>query len=198
MAMTTATTMMPSGVDARTLRAWLDRGDPVKVLDVRSPAEYEAAHISGAFNVPLDTLDVYRGAIRRVAEPVVLVCRTGQQAAQAAVKLEEAGMPDVHVLQGGLLAWEGAGAPVRRGRQRWDLERQVRLVAGSLVLSGVLASTVFKPAKWLAAGVGAGLIVAALTNTCTMARLLGKLPYNRAANCDVQAVVRQLTAGALN
>jgi len=61
------------------------------------------------------------------------------------------------------------------------------------VLSGVLASTVAPRAKWVSGAVGAGLTFAALSNTCAMGMLLTKLPYNRAANCDVDRVVRDLT-----
>jgi rhodanese-related sulfurtransferase len=101
-------------------------------------------------------------------------------------------MPNLHVLEGGILAWEQAGGAVRRGRQRWELERQVRLVAGSLVLAGVLGSVLFEPAKCLSGAVGAGLTFAALSNTCAMGMLLSKLPYNRAATCEVDTAIARL------
>jgi hypothetical protein len=76
--------------------------------------------------------------------------------------------------------------------QRWDLERQVRLVAGSVVLSSILGSIVVPRLKWLAAGMGGGLAVAALTNSCAMGMLLSRLPYNPGSACDPQAMVAQL------
>ena len=191
--MTTATNMTTSrAVDAGTLRAWLSGDAPVHVVDVRTPAEFESAHIPGSYNVPLDTLDEHRADLRHLTERVVLVCRSGNRAGQAERKLAEVGLPNIAVLEGGMIAWEQAGGEVRRGRQRWDLERQVRLVAGSLVLASVLGSVAFKPAKWLAGAVGAGLTLAALTNTCAMGNLLSKLPYNQAATCDVSTVVAKL------
>uniref|UniRef100_UPI00403FFEEE YgaP family membrane protein n=1 Tax=Streptomyces sp. DSM 41540 TaxID=3448657 RepID=UPI00403FFEEE len=78
------------------------------------------------------------------------------------------------------------------GAQRWDLERQVRLVAGSIVLSSVLGSIASPKLKWVAAAIGAGLTTAALTNTCAMGMMLAKRPYNRGASCDAQSVVEQL------
>lgn len=172
----------------------LARAEEIKIIDVRTPAEFESIHIPGSYNVPLDTLGEHRDEIcRHLTEPVVLVCRSGNRAAQAERKLAEAGLTSVHVLAGGIAAWESAGAPVRRGRARWDLERQVRLVAGSLVLGGVVASAFFGPAKWLAGAVGAGLATAALTNTCTLGMLLARLPYNRGASCDLDSVVARLT-----
>lgn len=102
-------------------------------------------------------------------------------------------MSRVHILDGGLSAWEAAGLPVNRGRHRWSMERQVRGIAGGLALAGGVAGlVVWRPLGGLAAGIGGGLLVSALTDTCTMARVLAKLPYNRGAGCDVDAVVRAL------
>ena len=63
----------------------------------------------------------------------------------------------MHILDGGITAWEAKGFAVNRGAQRWDLERQVRLVAGSIVLSSVLGSIAAPRLKWLAAAIGGGL-----------------------------------------
>jgi rhodanese-related sulfurtransferase len=185
-----------SVIDPSELRELLAAGRDVTLIDVRTPAEFETVHIPGSYNVPLDTLDEHRSELRGISHPVVLVCRSGGRASQAERKLVQAGLPNVRVLEGGMLAWQAAGAAVRRGQQRWELERQVRLVAGSLVVVSVLASTVYEPAKWLAGAVGAGLTFAALSNTCLMGNLLAKLPYNRAAACDVSAVVARLAEPA--
>jgi rhodanese-related sulfurtransferase len=176
------------------LREWLARSDAVRVLDVRTPAEFEATHIPGSYNVPLDTLREHRDDIRRhLDSDVVLVCRSGNRAEQAEQALRGAGLANVHVLDGGMLAWQQLGGPVRRGRQRWDLERQVRFVAGLVVLAGTLGSLIAAPLLWLAVVIGAGLTVAALTNSCLLSLLLAKLPYNRGAACDATQVVAQLT-----
>ena len=85
-------------------------------------------------------------------------------------------------------------APVTAGTPRWDLEGQVGLVAGSIVLLAVLASTLVEPIKWVAAFIVAGLTVAALTNTCAMGMLLAELPYNRGPRTDLDQVVTVLTS----
>ena len=90
-----------------------------------------------------------------------------------------------------MTAWQAAAAPVSRGRARWDLERQVRLVAGSIVLAAVLLGVGGPaPVKWLAGAIGAGLTVAALTDTCAMGMLLARLPYNRGARSDLDSVIQ--------
>ncbi|MFE6840863.1 rhodanese-like domain-containing protein, partial [Streptomyces sp. NPDC057705] len=144
-------------------------------------------------NVPLDTLREHRAELlTHLDEDVVLVCRSGARAAQAEQALAEAGLPNLPVLDGGMMAWEAAGAPVDRGEARWDLERQVRLIAGSVVLvTGVVG--VFVPgAHLIGTAIGAGLTFAALSNTCAMGMLLSKLPYNRGPRTDIRTVLAAL------
>jgi rhodanese-related sulfurtransferase len=182
----------PATLDAATLQQLLATGDDPRVIDVRTPGEFATAHIPCSVNVPLDLLREHRDELLpHLDERVVLVCRSGQRATAAEQALA-AGLPNLRILQGGITAWQAAGAALRTGRPRWDLERQVRLVAGSVVLVAVLASVAFEPAKWLAAFIGAGLTVAALTNTCAMGMLLAKLPYNRGPRTDLAAVVAAL------
>ncbi len=175
----------------------LGRPGAPRVLDVRTPGEFETAHIPGAYNVPLDLLREHRDELlEHLDETVVLVCRSGARASEAERALAEAGLPNVRVLDGGMVAWRTAGGAVNAGRPRWDLERQVRLVAGAIVLSSIAVSAVAPAARWVAGAVGAGLTVAAVTNTCLMGQLLAKLPYNRSASCDIESVVSQLASAA--
>lgn len=157
---------------------------PVAVLDVRTAAEYEAAHIPGSIPVSLDELRADTHTVASLLpDHAVVVCRSGQRAEQACRALATTGRDDLRILDGGIQAWEGTGGQVARGRERWDLERQVRLVAGGLVLTGVLASLAWPPALLLAGGVGAGLAIAAATDTCAMGMLLAKIPYDQGAAC---------------
>ncbi|NES31274.1 DUF2892 domain-containing protein [Micromonospora terminaliae] len=194
--MSTSETTGPATLDASTLRELIDSGRAPRLLDVRTPAEFETVHIPGAYNVPLDLLKEHREELRNhLDEDVVLICRSGARATQAERALAGAGLPNLKVLNGGMLAWQAADAPTKQGAARWDLERQVRLVAGSIVLLSVLASVFVPGLKWVAAFIGAGLTFAAVTNTCAMGMLLSRLPYNRGASCDLDTVVGQLREG---
>jgi rhodanese-related sulfurtransferase len=191
-----ATSMMsneiPAAIQAAEV-AELERSAGIKLLDVRSPAEFEAVHIPGSYNVPLDRLLEHRQELRGLEQPMVLVCRSGARARQAELLLREIGLWQLSVLDGGLQAWERAGLELVRGRQRWSLERQVRAIAGSLVLLGTLGSLlIWPPLIFLAVFVGAGLLFAGLTDTCLMGMLLSRLPYNRGATCDLPRVLAQL------
>jgi len=169
-----------------------------RVLDVRTPGEFETVHIRGAYNVPLDTLAEHAAEIRAgVAGPVVLVCQSGGRARKAEQALKAAGMADLHVLDGGMNAWTAAGMPVGGGSHRISLERQVRIVAGALAAAGgILGFTVNPVFALIPAFIGSGLLFAGLTNKCGMALLLSRLPYNR-ASCDVPAMVRALSSGTM-
>lgn len=71
----------------------LRSGAPPTLLDVRTPAEYETAHIVGAYNVPLDVVRQHRAEIReRLDGDVVFVCRSGQRATQAEEVLRGEGL----------------------------------------------------------------------------------------------------------
>ena len=168
-------------------------GAPVRILDVRTPGEFENRHIPGAYNVPLDQLAEHAPELRAVnGSVVVLVCQSGQRATRAEALLREAGMPGVHVLDGGMTAWIQAALPTRRTRARMSLERQVRIVAGSLVATSALAALLVSP-LWaaLSAAIGSGLVFAGITDTCTMGMLLARLPYNRGTSCDTETIVRR-------
>ena len=186
-----STSRMPPGA----LRDCLASGTDLRVLDVRTPAEFRTAHIPGSWNVPLDSLGECRAdLVAGLSGSVVLVCRSGARAEKAARALQEAGLESMSVLEGGIAAWEREGGALDRGRRGWELERQVRLAAGVLVLLGVLGSLALPALVWLSAFVGAGLVFAAVTDHCGMALLLARMPWNRAAPTDVRAVVAQLAA----
>lgn len=187
------TTPVPATIDSADLQRLLASPNPPRVLDVRTPGEFETVHMPGSYNVPLDLLREHREEIMsHVDDDVVLVCRSGQRAAQAEETLRRAGLSNVHILDGGITAWQAGGLPVNRGAQKWDLERQVRLVAGLIVALSVLASILVPGAQWVAFAIGAGLTFAAISNTCAMGMLLARLPYNRGATCDAQTVVSKL------
>lgn len=156
---------------------------PGVLIDVRTPAEYEEVHAEGATLFPLEqfSLESFRQIPGTDAGPVYVLCQTETRAKTAAEKLLAAGQNEVIVVQGGTRAWEAAGLPVVRGRKTISLERQVRITAGSLVVLGVLLGWFVN--RWffgLSGFVGAGLVFAGITDTCGMAMVLARAPWNQA------------------
>ena len=151
----------------------------LRCIDVRSPTEFAAGHIPAAINIPMDEIESRLGDLRPL-DHVVLVCQSGKRASMTHALLAHSGC-DLTVLGGGTDAWRQAGLPLVASTQsRWSLERQVRIGAGLLVLTGVVFG-LFLHRDWfyLAGIVGAGLIFAGTTNYCAMANLLALLPWNR-------------------
>jgi rhodanese-related sulfurtransferase len=148
-------------------------------VDVRTASEYAAGHVPGAINIPMEQIEARPGDLSPDC-PIVLICQSGVRARLTAALLEPR-RTDVTVLDGGTSAWVKAGFPVVvSAATRWALERQVRLVAGLLVVIGaVLALTVNPHWVYLSGFVGLGLVFAGLTNICAMASLLCKMPWNR-------------------
>jgi len=140
--------------------------------------------VPGVHLAPLDRLDATQLASENgfaKDQPVFLLCRTGSRAKQAAEKLEKSGYAQCCVVEGGTTAWTGAGLPVTRGTSNViPLERQVRIAAGAIVLTGVLLAQFVHPAFiWLSGFVGAGLMFAGITDWCGMGMLLAKAPWNQ-------------------
>jgi rhodanese-related sulfurtransferase len=156
-------------------------------LDVRSGSEFAAGHVPGAANIPLEELEARLDDVSAKV-PVVLICKSGMRAGIAGGMLKQR-RENVMVLNGGTEAWAKAGLPlvVNQGT-RWSLERQVRLVAGLIMLVGVvLAITINFKWIYLSGFIGLGLTFAGLTDICAMGALLAKMPWNRARVCAVPA-----------
>ncbi|HEY4050494.1 MAG TPA: rhodanese-like domain-containing protein [Acidobacteriaceae bacterium] len=152
------------------------------LIDVREYPEFAAGAIRGAQLVPLSKLPTHAPNWAKDS-PLVLICKSGRRATQAAEKLESMGFIKVSVLEGGVDRWAHEGLPLEvASRRPWALERQVRVAAGSfIVIFSALGFTVSPRFFWGAALVGAGLIFAGVSNTCMMGTVLSKMPWNRAA-----------------
>ncbi|MEU9763606.1 rhodanese-like domain-containing protein [Streptomyces sp. NPDC047985] len=186
----------PIALDADQARARLHE---LTVIDVRTPGEYVSGHLPEALNIPLDQIRRALPEIRRATErgDVLVVCASGARSESACELLAEQGIPAA-TLTGGTSAWAAAGHDLERPvacdtRARWSMERQVRFTAGTVVLLGLLLGLLVHPAfQILSAGVAGGLVFSALTNTCGMAVLLAKLPYNRPRSTDLAATLAAL------
>ncbi|MFE6778591.1 rhodanese-like domain-containing protein [Streptomyces sp. NPDC057702] len=187
--------MIPTALTADQAHARLHE---LTVIDVRTPGEYASGHLPGAHNIPLDHLDVALPALRAATDrgDLLVVCASGARSAQACQRLADQGITAA-TLTGGTTAWTRLGHDTDRPadtRAPWAMDRQVRLAAGSLVLTGLVAGRRWNAARWLSAGVAGGLVFSALTNTCGMAKILAQLPYNQPKATDLDATLAALTA----
>ena len=169
------------------------------VIDVRTPAEYASGHLPGAVNIPLDHIKRALPDIRHASErgEVLVVCASGARSENACKILAGQGITTA-TLAGGTGAWTSEGHDLHRPaacdtRARWSMERQVRFTAGAVVLLGLVLGLLVHPAfRLLSAGIAGGLVFSALTDTCGMAVVLGKLPHNRPRPADLDAALAAL------
>lgn len=172
-----------------------------QVIDVRERAEFAGGRVAGAKSLPLGEIEK-RAAELDPRKPVYVMWRTGRRSAEAQKKLKARGFADVINVTGGFEAWKNAGLPFERDENApWSLERQVRFAAGSLVLTGVVLAVLIHPYfVWLSAFIGAGLVFAAVTDTCAMGMLLAKMPWNKpmaraSCACGCEAADRNAPTG---
>ncbi len=151
------------------------------LIDIRSPDEYARERIAGASNVPVAQLahaqPLHQGAV------CIFHCRGGHRTQAQAQRLQALAQGPAHVLDGGLDAWKRAGLPVVQDKsQPLEMQRQVQMAAGTLVLAGTVLGATVSPWFYVVPGfVGSGLMVAGVSGFCGMARVLAKMPWNRRA-----------------
>ena len=161
------------------LKHYVETGAP-NLIDVREYPEFAGGRVNGAKLIPLGEIERRYTEIDRDTT-AYLICRSGKRGFEAQKKLLSLGFLDVRNVSGGFEAWKAAGFEFDKDTKAiWSLERQVRFAAGSLVVFGVLLSWLTHPYFIsLSAFVGAGLVFAAATDTCTMAMILAKMPWNK-------------------
>jgi len=164
----------------------LDGGGECQVIDVREFSEFNSERIAAAQFMPLSNFEKHAEEIDH-AKPVYLMCRSGNRAKTAAEKLASKGFTDIHVIQGGMVAWSEAALPLIQGSSKvWSLERQVRFTAGLIVLIGVILGFLVNQYLFLISGViGTGLVFSSVTDTCGMGMILARMPWNKApSTCE--------------
>ena len=162
------------------LRDHMQQGGDALLIDVRSPGEFAQRHVDGFQNMPLHDLQAGSLATAGDDREIWVMCQSGSRAETAARKIESSSGATATVVQGGISAWEKAGYDLVRGTGGMSMERQVRLAAGLLVLLGIGLGMWVHPGFFaLSAFVGAGLAYAGITDTCGMAMLLARAPWNR-------------------
>ena len=157
----------------------------VLLVDVREDYEHAAERIDGAVNRPLSKFDPKAISEEAGDRDVVFHCRSGSRSSKAADRYTQIG-ESAYNLSGGIEGWKQAGQPVQRSASapKLDIMRQVQLTIGLLTILGTALGVFVSP--WfliLPAFLGCGLTFAGATGWCGLALLLGKMPWNKAADC---------------
>ncbi len=169
-------------VTPREARDWIAAGEAV-LIDVREPDEFRGEHIASALSLPLSEVgNLTRLLSVPAGRKVIFQCLKGGRGQQACERLSR-GEHSVFNLEGGISAWKAQGLPVvGAAAPRLTIFRQVQIAVGCLVLLSVLAGFLISPVGFAVAGFfGAALCFAGISGWCGMAKLLNRMPWNRAA-----------------
>lgn len=168
-------------IDANAAAALLQSG--AVLVDIRERDEHARERIPGARHHPLQAMDS-ASLTTGGAQVIVFHCRSGMRTASntAALSVAAGNNCDAYILDGGIDAWKHAGLPVERdASQPLELNRQVQIAAGSVIVLGAVLGFTLSP-TWhaLSATIGAGLVFAGTSGFCGLARVLVYMPWNRA------------------
>lgn len=173
-----------SNISPSQAKAWLSTREAV-LLDVREPDEFKAEHIAYAISMPLkDVRSMSAHLDLPKDQKIIFLCATGVRSEDACALVDARYQEqELYVLEGGMGAWKNAALPVLFTTSGGNISvfRQVQIIVGVLVLLGVLIG--FAGMRWgfvLSGIFGAALAVAGMTGRCGLARVLSRLPCNRA------------------
>ncbi len=167
-------------IDATTAADLVRQG--AMFVDIRDRDEFAREHIPGAYHRPLAQLQALPGEAAG-SRIVIFHCRSGMRTAGNVDRLGMAAGDGctAYILEGGIDAWKRAGFAVERDpAQPLELQRQVQIAAGGLIVLGALLGFTVAPAWFLLpTAIGGGLVFAGVTGFCGLARLLVRMPWNR-------------------
>lgn len=169
-------------ITAEEAKELIENGGCSLLVDVRSAAEFRASHVPGAQNIPLDELEDKIGEeVKDKDTTLYLMCSCGNRSGKGCAEMEAMGYHNVISIEGGIIEMKRLGIKiVEEEHHVISLERQVRIAAGSLVLTGVICGLMLNPNYFaISAFVGAGLVFAGITNTCGLGLLLARMPWNK-------------------
>lgn len=163
----------------------IDRG--AALIDIREGDERARLNIEGSAHMPLSKLDSFKAAPAEKGQVIVFHCKTGNRTTVNAAKLQEKTACEAYILDGGIDAWRAAGLPLASSaaaaterRPPIELMRQVQIVAGSMIVVGIVLGMNVAPGWfYLSAFAGLGLLFSGVTGFCPMAHLLKKMPWNK-------------------
>lgn len=170
--------MSLTSISPQAAQRMLDEG--AVLIDIRTADEHARERIAQARHVPMERLtDI--GVALDGASSVIFHCRSGNRTRTNSPTLAACVIGESYVLEGGLDAWKKGGLPVVTDKsQPLELQRQVQIAAGAMVVIGAVLGAVVSPWFHLLSGfVGAGLVFAGVTGFCGLARVLARMPWNR-------------------
>ena len=178
--------MTIKNINSHTLKKWIESNEVI-IIDVREPAEHEAAKISEANLLPLAAI-CKKSLPQYFGKKLVIHCHSGKRSQAACNKLlQEDSNLEIYNLEGGISAWIKSGFAIKNSEKKFlPLDQQVQLAIGFGVFVGSILGYYCNPKFFALSGFfGAGLIFAGLSGYCGLAVLMAKMPWNKSSKKDI-------------
>jgi rhodanese-related sulfurtransferase len=167
-------------ISVEQLKYKMDSTEKVQLVDVREAVEYHIENVAGFILAPLSQ---FSDSMKKIdgTQHAYIMCKSGSRAAEFGEKLKKAGYDNFSIVEGGITAWINSGYDsIKSTSKVWSLERQVRVSAGFLICLGAILSIVLHTHLiFISVFVGVGLMFSGITDTCGMALMLAKMPWNK-------------------
>lgn len=168
-------------IDAKIAKDIFNKEDTI-LVDVREPAEHRAEKIKSAHNLPLSKIKAEHILdLKSGSQNIMFHCKSGKRSQDACKKIADDLPFDIYCIKDGFenLVNEGFDSIVSDSSLLL-LDRQVQLVVSLMILSGLILYYFASPiGLLLPLMAGLGLMNAALTGWCGMAKLLAIMPWNQ-------------------
>ncbi len=106
---------MINNANVKELKAWIDNGADITLIDCREQNEWDEGHIKQATFVPLSNFQaLFADILKNKDAKIILQCRSGKRSMQACQILMQEGFSDLYNLEGGILAWQEEGFEVTK------------------------------------------------------------------------------------
>jgi len=162
----------------------INNKEKLELIDVRTEAEFQSAHIENSRNITLGSnlFNEFKTTQKDDSQKYVLICQGGARAKSASQELSNSGIKNMYLLTGGMNGCKNFDFPFVKVAGVVSMERQVRIAAGGFVLVGSLLGLLVSSSFFIIPiFVGAGLFYSGASDTCGMAVVLGKMPWNNLA-----------------
>jgi rhodanese-related sulfurtransferase len=162
----------------------LKKEENCALVDVRTYMENQAMNVEGGILAPVQDLDpkvFFEQHPGLKDKKLLLLCKGGTRSKAAGVKFTKAGFENLAVIEGGITAWNEAKLPVKITETKViSIDRQTRIAIGTMVMVFTLLGAFVHPGFLIGAGfMGCGLIFAGVTDTCGLALIIAKMPWNK-------------------
>lgn len=157
------------------------------IIDVREPDEFKSFHIKESVHAPLSNPNINLENIIKNSKQnkIILMCLSGRRAQMAKETLQNSFGKEIIVYEGGISKWRLENEIVSYEEENKtkinvpSINRQVQILVGFILIILNTLSLLNMNILFLSLFIGLGLLYSGISDSCMMAMLLNKMPWNK-------------------